>query len=249
MSFIDLTNKRVNKLRVMRRVENVGKQPAWLCRCDCGTEKTILGMHLRAGKPVDCGCGYVERQRASHVRHGMTDTPEWKSWKAMLDRCLNENHPSWEHYGGRGIKICKRWLTFENFYADMGSRPAGYSLDRIDNSRGYSPANCRWATDHEQQNNRRSNVHLTLDGKTKTLKEWATHFGVDYAVAKYRHARGQPPSEIFAASSRKKYGRLIEFNGKSKTITQWAKHYRVPYLMMWQRINLHNQNPNGETKC
>ena len=249
MSLIDLTNTRVNKLRVLRRVENVGKQPAWLCRCDCGTEKAILGMHLRAGKPVDCGCEYLARQRAAHVRHGMTDSPEWKAWKSMLDRCLNDRHPSWKHYGGRGIKVCKRWRTFENFYADMGPRPAGYSLDRIDNSKGYSPANCRWATDHEQQNNRRSNVRLTLDGKTKTLKEWAAHFGVDYAVVKYRRAVGTPEEFWFSASPRKEYKRLIEFKGKAKTITQWAKHYRVPYQTVWQRLTLRKQNPDGSNKC
>lgn len=249
MSLIDLTDTRVNKLRVLRRVENVGKQPAWLCICDCGTKKTILGMHLRAGKPVDCGCKYLERQRASHVRHGMTDSPEWRAWKSMLDRCLNDNHPSWRHYGGRGITVCKRWLMFENFYSDMGPRPEGMSLDRINNSKGYKPSNCRWATHAEQQNNRRSNVYLTLDGETKTMKQWAAHFGVKYSVVKERHADGKSSMELFAASPRKKYGRLVEFNGKSKTITQWAKHYRVPYLVMWQRINLHSQNPNGETKC
>ncbi len=246
---IDLTNKRVNKLRVLRRVDNVGRQPAWLCLCDCGTEKRVLGLHLRANKPVDCGCGYLQRQRDSHVRHGMTDTPEWKAWNSMVQRCTCTTHASWKHYGGRGIKVCKRWLVFENFYADMGPRPEGMSLDRIDNAKGYKPSNCRWATQHEQQNNRRSNVHLTLDGQTKTLKEWATHFGVAYPVAKYRHARGMPTAEVFAASPRKAYGRTIEFKGKAKTISQWAKHYRVSYLTMWQRLNLHNQNPDGSPPC
>lgn len=245
MSFIDLTNTRVNKLRVLRRVENVGKQPAWLCRCDCGTEKTILGMHLRAGKPVDCGCTFAARQSAAHIRHGMTDTPEWRAWKSMLERCLNDNHPSWGHYGGRGIKVCKRWLTFENFYADMGPRPDGLTLDRLDNSRGYTPANCRWATWEEQQNNRRSNVYLTLDGETLTMKQWATHFGVKYSVVKERHQSGLTGMELFAASPRKQYGRTIEFKGESKTISQWAKHYCVPYKLMWDRLNLHHQNPDG----
>lgn len=249
MSLIDLTNTRVNKLRVLRRVENVGKQPAWLCRCDCGTEKAILGMHLRAKKPVDCGCTLAARQSASHTRHGMTDSPEWKSWKSMLDRCLNDHHPSWAHYGGRGIKVCKRWLTFENFYADMGVRPAKHSLDRIDNSKGYRPANCRWATWQEQQNNRRSNVCLTLDGETRTMRQWATHFGIKYSVVKARHASGKTGMDLFAAPPRKQYGRTIEFKGKAKTITQWAKHYRVPYLEMWNRINVRNQNPDGRIKC
>lgn len=242
---IELTNKRVNKLLVVRRVENVGRQPAWLCRCDCGNEKRILGMHLRAGKPVDCGCEYSERQRASHIRHGMTDTPEWRAWKSMLDRCLNDKHPSWKHYGGRGITVCKRWLVFENFYADMGPRPESMSLDRIDNDKGYRPSNCRWASQAEQQNNRRSNVYLTLDGVTMTMKQWATYFGVRYSVVKERHQSGLTGMELFASSPRKEYKRLIEFDGTAKTIAQWAKHYRTPYKIMWDRLNLHHQNPDG----
>jgi hypothetical protein len=167
----------------------------------------------------------------------------------MLDRCTCKTHASWDDYGGRGIKVCKRWLKFENFYADMGPRPEGTSLDRRNNNRGYSPANCRWATQEEQQNNRRSNVYLTLDGQTKTMKHWATHFGVKYSVVKERHADGKNGMDLFAASPRKQYGRLVEFNGKSKTITQWAKHYRVTYQEMWKRINLWGQSPDGRNKC
>ena len=243
---IDLTGLGVNKLRVLRRVENVGRQPAWLCACECGVEKRVLGMHLRAGKPNDCGCGLSEQRSAQARRHGMTDTPEWRTWKAMLDRCTRDTHPSWKDYGGRGIKVCKRWLKFENFYADMGSRPDGMTLDRIKNNRGYSPANCRWATQAEQQNNRRSNVYLTLDGETRTMQQWATHFGVSYPVVKERRASGVSGMDLFAASPRKQYGRQVEFNGKSKTITQWAKHYRVTYQEMWKRINLWGQTPDGE---
>jgi len=234
---IDLTGQTINKLRVVRRVDNVGKQPAWLCVCECGAEKRVLGMHLRTGKPVDCGCGRAQRLREAHVRHGMTDTPEWRAWKSMLDRCNTPTHKAYVHYGGRGIKVCKRWMVFENFYADMGKRPEGTSLDRINNNRGYSPANCRWATQQEQQNNRRSNVRITLHGETKTMKQWATHFGVDYAVVKDRHSKGVRGAALFAASPRKPYGRKIEIDGLSKTITEWAAHFGVTYQEMWKRIN------------
>jgi len=243
---IDLTDRVVNKLRVLRRVENVGRQPAWLCLCECGTEKRFLGMHLRLETPADCGCGLPQRMRAAQVTHGMTYSPEWRSWNSMVQRCTCETHASWKDYGGRGIKVCKRWLTFENFYKDMGLRPPGTSLDRKNNSRGYSPANCRWATHEEQQNNRRSNVYLTLDGQTKTMKQWATHFGVKYSVVKERHADGKTGMDLFATSPRKQYGRAVEFSGEAKTITQWAKHYCVTYQEMWKRINLWNQHPNGD---
>lgn len=232
---IDLTNRTINKLRVIRRVENVGRQPAWLCVCECGAEKRFLGMHLRAGTPVDCGCGLPQRMRAAQITHGMTDTPEWTSWNSMVQRCTCETHASWGDYGGRGITVCKRWRTFENFFKDMGPRPAGTTLDRKNNARGYSPANCRWATREEQQNNRRSNVSITIDGDTRTMKQWATHFGVKYSVVKARHAKGAVGMELFAASPRKPYGRRLVIDGVPMTITQWAKHLGVPYKEAWQR--------------
>jgi hypothetical protein len=131
--------------------------------------------------------------------------------------------------------VCTRWRKFENFFKDMGYRPEGTTLDRKNNARGYSPSNCRWATLEEQQNNRRSNVYITLDGETRTMKQWATHFGVKYSVVKERRADGQVGMELFAASPRKPYGRLLDIDGVPMTITQWAKHLGVTYQEAWKR--------------
>lgn len=249
MSIIDLTGRRVGKLTVLRRTENVGRQPAWCCLCDCGVEKRVLGMHLRAGRPLDCGCGQGDRIRAVHQTHGMTGNKEYHTWRGLKGRCENPTHKQYPAYGGRGITLCDRWRdSFESFYADMGPRPAGTTLDRIDNDGPYSPDNCRWATAYEQQNNRRSNVRITLDGETRTMKQWAMHFGIPYPVVKDRRANGVTGADLFAPLVRRKYRTKYTHAGKSLTISEWAKELGAPYITVWQRIHLADRNPDGSHK-
>jgi len=115
-------------------------------------------------------------------KHGHTthtaSSPTYKSWHMMKQRCLNPNYDQYENYGGRGIKVVAHWGDFENFLADMGKRPEGMTLDRIDNSKGYSKANCRWATKKEQQRNRRTNRMLSYQGETMCLLDWANRLGI-----------------------------------------------------------------------
>lgn len=118
--------------------------------------------------------------------HGMSATLIHRAWSGMLTRCTNKNTGSYHRYGGRGIKVCKRWLKFENFLADMGEKPTGLSLDRIDNNKGYYPSNCRWATTKEQNNNRRSNVYITFQGRTMTAAQWAAEKGMSRTTLWWR---------------------------------------------------------------
>ena len=121
----------------------------------------------------------------------MSKTTTYKSWCHMKERCLNEGNQDYPDYGGRGIQVCDRWLSFENFYADMGEKPRGrYSIDRLDTDGGYEPSNCRWATDKQQARNKRNNRAIEFNGRTQLLVEWSQETGVRQETIRYRLKHG-----------------------------------------------------------
>lgn len=127
--------------------------PRWRCRCDCGNETVAINNELGNGHTQSCGC-WGRRVATSHG-HSRPASPTYRTWSSMIQRTTNPNNPRYADYGGRGITVCDAWRKFEGFLADMGERPKGRTLDRIDNDRGYESGNCRWSTPKEQQNNRR----------------------------------------------------------------------------------------------
>lgn len=141
-----------------------------------------------------------EKLRAAikaNTKHGYAGTPTYSSWTEMVRRCTNPRCINYREYGGRGIQVCERWVAFENFLADMGERPAGTTIDRIDNEGNYEPGNCRWATRSQQDSNRRDNVKVTHDGKTLTLMEWAKRYSLKYSTLQQRHSLGEHPPHLF----------------------------------------------------
>lgn len=155
-------------------------------------------------------------------KHGMCYTPTWSSWRSMRKRCLDPNTNVYKNYGGRGINICDRWSVFANFLQDMGERPEGTTLDRIDNNGNYCPENCRWATLTEQCRNRRNNAWVTLNGETLCVTEWAELLGVKVSTLKERIRRGHRTVEEAFSSSVRCSVRMLEFNGETRSVAEWA---------------------------
>lgn len=180
---IDLIGQKFNKLTVVSLyVDSNNKYKTtsaiWVCRCECGNLVNVVGYNLRDSVTKSCGCLNKELKTI----HGMFDTPEYKIWQGMIQRCCNSNDRSYYNYGGRGINVCERWLkSFENFYTDMGPRPSlRHSIDRFPDKNGnYEPANCRWATMVEQANNKRNNVLCIYNGKEYTASQLAREYDIN----------------------------------------------------------------------
>jgi hypothetical protein len=156
-----LTGKKFGRWNVLNDSgKRKSNQIMWTCVCECGTIKEVYGSHLKKGQSKSCGCLRKELQIERQTKHGKCFTLAYKSWASMKQRCLNTNAPKYPIYGGRGIMICERWMMFENFLADMGERPEGMTLDRIDNEGHYEPSNCRWADIETQNNNKVRNQYM-----------------------------------------------------------------------------------------
>lgn len=162
----------------------------WLCRCQCGTERAVFERSLRRGLSRSCGCIVKEGwARPDKRTHGMSTTPTFESWRSMKSRCHRRTDRSFAEYGGRGITVCAAWLTFEGFLADMGERPKGTTLERIDVNGHYEPGNCVWATAKEQGRNKRNSQFLTIEGHTLLLMDWAAAAGIGVSTIRERLRR------------------------------------------------------------
>lgn len=199
--FRDLTGQRFGRLLVLSRAPNGisrgGRSKVfWNCICACTKEAVVQSNNLTTGNSQSCGCWQSELTVARQSTHGhsvrgkMTRT--YECWESMIQRCTNPRCKAFSNYGGRGIKVCKRWRdSFEAFLADMGEKPTGLQIDRIENDGNYEPSNCKWATRKEEARNKRSNRHLTINGETRCLAEWSERSGIKSGTIRERIKAGR----------------------------------------------------------
>jgi hypothetical protein len=164
------------KFGLLVAIEYAGKCK-WLCQCECGNKTVVRTQNLKNAKTKSCGC--LRHQESKCKTHGMTSTPEYRTWSKMIGRCEDINNKSYNTYGGRGIKVCRRWRnSFECFYSDMGARPNGNSIERIDVNGDYEPKNCKWIPLIEQNLNKRNSRLYDYEGDRITLKQIVDRTGL-----------------------------------------------------------------------
>lgn len=160
----------------------------WSC-AECGAFEQPDGSFPHVGEPCR-----REAIRRAKVTHGASGTPMHQVWGAMIQRCTNPNSADYPDYGGRGIRVCERWRSFQNFVDDMGSRPSAATIERVDTNGDYEPSNCRWATQTEQARNRRNSFLIELDGVRLTAPEWSERTGLNARTIKNRIMNGWSPA-------------------------------------------------------
>jgi len=163
----------------------------YACKCDCGADVRVLGQSLLSGKSQSCGCLRID----VITTHSASNSPTFNAWYSMIRRCKDRKHDGYQQYGAQNILVCDEWLLYENFLRDMGERPAGKTIDRIDNNKGYHPNNCRWATPKEQAQNRKNNKNVTFRGETLCCEELARRVGVNPSTLRQRIFKYKWPIE------------------------------------------------------
>lgn len=227
MKLIDITGQRFGRLTVLRKGPiRPSKQGGsnWICQCDCGNETIAVGSALRSGNTQSCGClsaewskllgstkAFIDKRARTVTKHGHKRrgraSIEYKTWLGIKARCYRPAHKDYPNWGGRGIKVCDRWLhSFENFLADMGERPPEKtSIDRIDTNGHYEPGNCRWANDIEQGENKRNNIRITIDGiEFTSIWQACARFGTRYGTVMMRIEAGIPAEIAITSRGRLK---------------------------------------------
>lgn len=212
---LDLIGQKFGKLTVVEKIGSiniaaVGKKPNrqihWNCICDCGGNKQVTSNKLKFGGVISCGCLYGSIYSKSGIKrnkYGMSylRTKEYSTWVSIRRRCLNPSYNSYQNYGGRGIKVCERWMeSFQNFLDDMGYAPSkNHSIDRFpDNDGHYEPGNCRWATMAAQSVNRRNNTFIEFGGERLTISQWSRRVGCSFGTLSTRLQRGKPVDDILS---------------------------------------------------
>ena len=227
----ELTGQKFGRLTVKEKLGSRNQKTVWLCACECGQATEVVTNKLTSGHTKSCGCYRNE----FGVVHGMINHSACNTWKSMMARCYNENHMYYSYYGGKGITVCDEWHDFDTFCKDMGERPEGCSLDRIDGGLGYSLSNCRWATAKEQANNRSNNTIIEAFGKSLTLSQWADELDCSNEVVSQRIRNGWSVEDAVSRPVGK--NKALTFKGMTKNLSQWAKETGIAYTTIVSRYN------------
>lgn len=205
MRFKDLSGKRFSNLIAEYPIKNKHGRFSWSCLCNCGNRRIVEGAGLTNGKTKSCGCLKAKMIGLRSITHGHTKnrktTPEYRCWNSIKERCLNPKCAHFKNYGGRGISLCERWKkSFQNFYNDMGKKPAlKSSIERKNNHGNYCPSNCVWADRVEQANNNRHNRVIKWNGIKKTASQWALHLKINPQIIYQRLHRNWPLERVMCA--------------------------------------------------
>lgn len=189
---IDIRGQRYGRLIVVA-FSHREKATTWFdCRCDCGNMAKVSAGKLHNGQQKSCGCLRHDILIERNTTHGKTNTRTYRIYRGMLNRCNNVNYGPYPDYGGRGIRVCDEWSTFEGFLCEMGECPPGLTLERVDNNGPYSKANCIWGTRREQARNRRSNHMVEFNGRKQCISAWEQELGFKEGTLKARLQNGWP---------------------------------------------------------
>ena len=204
----DLTGKRFGRLKILSFAGYQKNKATWLCECDCGNKKVIIGKNITNGKSLSCGCIQRELLIKNFTKHGASSKKErlYVIWKNMKSRCFNSSNPSYDRYGGRGITVCEDWknnyISFRDWAINNGYKD-DLTIDRIDNNGNYEPTNCRWATIKEQSRNRNTNVFVEYNGKIFVVKDFAKIIGIDRHTLSKKINEGVSVEEIIKYAQNK----------------------------------------------
>lgn len=230
----DLIGQRFGRLFVLREtVRNSSNNRQWLCRCDCGCEVAVTTSSLtsKRNNTRSCGCLLRETRGRHRITHGMSKSGAHRSWMSMKQRCKHVKE--YAH-----VKVCDRWLnSFESFWIDMGDRPEGTTIDRIDPKGDYVPWNCRWADAKTQANNKNTTRYIEYRGETKPLSSWCDELGLDYSVVAARIDNyGWSVGKALSTKDGTRQ-RLVEYRGDQKPLSEWCSELGLPYYKTHKRIS------------
>lgn len=204
--------KRLNNFVVVDVVRRSNKKQAELqCLCDCGKVFYMYPTFFNKGAYSSCGCKKSERLVKMHLTHSGSNHPLYQEWRSMISRCHCKDSYNYKDYGARGITVCDEWQDPNNFYEwanSVGGRPTKATLERIDNSKGYCPENCRWATMKEQSRNKRSNIIIEYNGKKQCIQDWAEELGIKHETIRRRYHQGLPTEKVLSVEHLENSGRF-----------------------------------------